>query len=226
MSWHAWLVLLRPRRVAALLSRIAQSGRPAPSLWQVEMGILRMWHRILFRGDTIGTCEHHPIRRTWRARLLHFRPIRFPFLIWERAIAPWDLSGFLSSQAQFIRHLMCAHHDGTQCAYDLQILSLQPGALQTLRAQVARIVEVDDARSRWVRDLCVYERYHEELLDAVERMLAGACELDPEDATDPDISFWAYLEWCRRQPATPKAWWVAWRSGRFDWVRGIQLEVV
>jgi hypothetical protein len=224
MSWHAWLVLLRPGRVIALLERIQQSGRRAPNLWQVEVGILRMWHRIVFRGDTIGTCKTHPIRDNWRARMLHLRAFRFPFLVWERAITPWDLSGFLSGRSQFIRHLLCAHHDGTQCVYDLQILSLQPGALMQLREPLARIVAVDNARSRWVRDLCVYERYHDELLVSVDRMLAGAQELDPADATDPDISFWAYLDWCRFQPATPRAWWKAWRAGRFDWVRGVDGE--
>jgi len=226
MSWHAWLLLLRPRRVQTLLARIAASGRPAPCLWQVEMGILRMWHRMIFRGDTIGTCQHHPVRQGWRAWWLQFRLIRFPFLVWERAITPWDLSGFLSQRAQFIRHLLCAHHDGRQCIYDLQILSLNPGALVQLRTALLQIVEVDDARSRWVKDLCVYAHYHEELLAAVDAVLAGAEELDPVDAEDPDISFWAYLRWCRRQPESPAALWRAWRAGRFDWVEGIQVEVV
>ena len=226
MSWHAWLLLLRPLRVLAMLDRISARGRAVPNLWQLEVGILRMWHRIVFRGDTIGTCGQHPVRPGWRAWLLQWRPLRFPFLVWERAIAPWDLTGFLSSQAQFSRHLLCAHHDGTQCVYDLQILSLSPGGLDTLRSEVARVVEVDDARSRWVRDLCVYERYHEELLEAVDAVRSGAKELNPSDGTDPDISFWAYLDWCARQPQTPGSWWRAWRSGRFDWVGGVKLEAV
>ena len=224
MTLHSRLLLLRPLRVRRWLERLQASGLRVPNLWQVELGILRMWHRILFRGDTVGTCQRYPVRQGFRARLLQFRPIRFPFLVWERAITPWDLSGFLSSQAQFIRHLLCAHHDGTQFVYDLQILSLIPGALEALRVEVLRIVEVDDARSRWVRDLCVFERYHEDLLEAVERVLAGAKELDPADSLDPDISFWAYLAWCRRQPSTPRSWWRAWRAGHFDWVHGIGLE--
>ena len=224
-SWHAHLLLLRPRRVAARLEQVLQQGalQRAPNLWQIELAVLRMWHRILFRSQTIGTCTL-PVRATWRARWLRFRPLRFPFLVWERAIAPWDLSGFLSSHAQFIRHLLGAHHDGTQCVYDLQILSMEPGALEHLREAVARVVEVDDRRSRWLRDLCVFERYHDDLLVAIEAVQAGSVELRPQDAHDPDISFWALMRWCARQPDTPAKWWRAWREGRFEWERGLLVE--
>jgi len=227
VAWHAWLVLLRPRRVLALLERLEQAAVPGvrvPNLWQIELGVLRMWHRILFRSETIGTCATHPVRPNWRAGLLRARWIRFPFLVWERAIAPWDLSGSLSSEAQFRRHLLGAHHDGTQCVYDLQILSLFPGALDDLERTVERLVWVDDRRSRWLADLCVYANYHSELLGHIRTIRGGALELVESDADDPDVSFWAYLRWCARQPASPGAWWHAWRSGRFSWIRGISVE--
>lgn len=228
IPWHAHLVLLRPRRVLARLERIAArtgSDVPVPNLWQIELGVLRMWHRILFRGDTIGTCSHHPVRRGWRARLLSVRAIRLPFLIWERAITPWDLSGFLSSREQFVRHLVAAHHDGTQCVYDLQILSLYPGALEELSAVLQQVADQSDRRSRWLADLCVFAHYHEELLAHVHTIQSGARELVNGDADDPDISFWAYLRWCAQQPSSPGAWWRAWRSGRFAWRTGWTGEV-
>ena len=223
LPWHAHLVLLRPRRALALLNRVRSMGviEPVPTLWQLQLAVLRMWHRIVFRSETIGTCHSHAVRSTWRARLLRFRPLRFPFLCWERAITPWDLIGWLSSRAQFVRHLLCAHHDGTQCVYDLQILSLEEGALDELRQAVVRIVQNDDRRSRWVRDLCVFEGYHEGLLAAIDAVRGGALELNGRDGASPDISFWATMRWCARQPVTPTAWWAALRAGRFDWEHGL-----
>lgn len=215
MTWHAWIVLLWPRRVAEGLARVSAAGLPAPNLFQVELGVLRMWHRILFRSETIGTCREDPVRSSWRARLLAWRPLRFPFLVLERAITPWDLSGFLASPQQIVRHLLGAHHDRTQCIYDVQLLALHPGWLERLRERAAAIVTGTDPRAAWLRDLCVHERYHERVLDAVERVLAGEVELDPRDAEDPDISFRAYLRWCARQPGTPADAIRAWRAGAF-----------
>ena len=110
-GWHARLVLLAPGRVAEGLARLRAIGwGPVPNLWQVELAVLRMWERILFRSDTIGTCADDPPRRTLRARFLQFRPLRFFGLAWERAITPWDLSGFLSDEAQIVRHLLGLYH--------------------------------------------------------------------------------------------------------------------
>ncbi len=219
--WHAWLLLLSPGTIGRRLADLRASGRfPAvPNLWQVELGVLRMWHRTIFRSETIGTCKDFQVRRTWRARLFQFRPLRFPGLIWERAVVPWDLSGLLSPPEQVIRHLLGAHHDRTQFIYDLQML--EPAHLADLLAQTRQIIQRDDRRSRWLRDLTVYERYHESLLEGLERYLAGERELDPADATDPDISFRAYLAWCARQPSSPAATRTAWRAGLFDLQRGL-----
>ncbi len=222
IAWHAWPVLLAPRLVARQLARVDTLGwGPAPSLWQIELGVLRMWHRMVFRPHTIGTCTEDPRRPGWRARLLAWRPLRFPFLVKERAITPWDLSGFLASREQIVRHLLGAHHDGTQCVYDLQLLSLHPGGLAELRDRAAAVVDGTDRRAGWLRDLVVFERYHERLLAAAEAVLGGADELSPADAADPDISFRAYLRWCARQPPTPRETWRAWRSGRFTFERGL-----
>jgi hypothetical protein len=101
---------------------------------------------------------------------------------------------------------------------------MEPGALEQLREAVARVVEVDDRRSRWLRDLCVFEGYHADLLVAIDAIRAGSQELQPEDAHDPDISFWSLMRWCARQPDTPAKWWRAWREGQFEWERGLLVE--
>ena len=222
--WHAWLVLLAPARVNRGLACVVPAGlaTSAPTLWQAELAVLRMWHRIVFRPDTIGTCTEHAVRPTTRARLLYFRPLRFPFLLWERAVTPWDLSGFLASPEQIIRHLVAAHHDGTQCVYDLQLLSLHPGKIAQLAKEVAAVVQHDDARSRWLRDLVVFEHYHENLQTAVNAVARGAAELSARDAHDPDISLRALLRWCCRQPTSPRDTWKAWREGKFGFPEGLK----
>ncbi len=205
--WHAWVLLAWPGAVARALARLAARG-PTPTLWQVELGVLRMWHRVCFRSETIGTCSAHPVRRTLRARLLRWRPLRFPFLLWERAIAPWDMSGLVSSRERVLRHLLGAHHDADQFLYDLEMLDLHPGAVEELLVRVEAVLDGADPRAAWLRDLCVYERYHEDLRDGVRAYLDGAAASD-----DPDISFLAYLAWCRAQPASPGETWRRWRAG-------------
>jgi hypothetical protein len=123
----------------------------------------------------------------------------------ERAIAPFDLSGLWSPPERVIRHLLAAHHDGVQFAYDLELLALWPGRLAELRDAVAEIVEHDTPRARWLRDLVVFDGYHEALLDAVDRVMRGEELSSATEANDPDLSLRAYLRWCarrrqRRQP--------------------------
>src|SRR5690606_34889699 len=134
-----------------------------PNVWQITLGVARMWHRVLFRSETIGTCRTFRPRRTLRARLLAFRALRFPVLLAERAVHPLDFSGLLSDEDRVVRHLLGAHHDGVQFLYDLELLRDRPGALERLRDEARRVVAIDDRRSRWLRDLVVYERYHETL---------------------------------------------------------------
>ena len=218
IPWHARLILLRPRRVLANLKAVHESPQdlPKPSLWQLELAVLRMWQRILFRSQTIGTSVGNPVRPGWRARLLDLRGIRFFFLLFEGSVRPWDLSGLLSTPQNLMRHLLGTHHDGAQFVYDLEILALHAGQLDELRAQARALIEQDTPRSRWLRDLCVYEGYHEALLAAVERARAGDFADETPDANDPDIRFRALLAWAARQPATPRETWRAWRRGEFQ----------
>ena len=193
IPWHAWLVLWRPRRVLEKLRAVERAGivRHVPNLWQIEIGVLRMWYRILFRSEEIGTSATQPVRVSRRARWLAWRALRLPCLLWEGSVRPWDLSGLLSTPDSLTTHLLGTHHDGAAFVYDMQILALEPGRIERLRDEARAVIARDDRRSRWLRDLCVYEGYHEDLLAMVERALERGFELAPEDADDPKISFHA-----------------------------------
>ncbi len=221
IPWHAWPILLFPKRVRDNLERIARSGHydHLPNLWQLELGVLSMWHRVLFRSDTIGTSSGDPPRRTLRARVLAWRPLRFPFLLAERAVAPWDFTGLVSSEERMIKHLIGAHHDGEQFAYDLSILECYPGGLERALQATQSVTREDTARARWLRDLVVYEGYHERLEAALERALADGVAVSGDGAADPDVAFGAYLRWCASQPPTPSATLAAWREGHFRLAR-------
>ncbi len=211
------LILLSPRRVEDNLAKVsaARGSEGLPNLWQLALGVLRMHHRVVFRFETIGMCGDHPVRSSWRARLLQYRPIRFPFLLSERAVAPWDFSGLFSSPERLKSHLLGAHHEKNQFVYDLQIAACYPGCLESIRETCAQIVDGRHPRAEWMRDLTVYEGYHEGLLEAVERAIMNRETLSTEERDDPDITFWAYLDWCGRQPHSLAATWSAWRAGRF-----------
>lgn len=216
---HAYLILLRPSRIRENLEAVRRAGlvETVPNLWQIELGVLRMWHRILFRPETIGMSAAHAVRPGWRARLLEKRPIRFPFLLREGSVAPWDLSGLLSTPERLICHMLGTHHDGNQFVYDLQMLGVHPGRTEELLERARAVVENrDPKRAAWLRDLVVYEDYHETLLAVVERAMEEGVDLPPDEAADPDISFLAYLRWCAQQPATPAEAWRAWRAGALD----------
>mgnify|MGYP000949203555 CR=1 FL=1 len=201
----------------ARLDEIRRAGlvRDVPNAWQISLGVLRMVHRVLFRSETIGTCADHAVRPTLRARLLESRPLRFPFLLREHAVAPLDFSGLLSSPERVIRHLLGAHHDGVQFVYDLQMLSVHPGKLEEALQRARAVVEQRDPRAEWLRDLTVYERYHENLLAALEAAVRGDFPIPDHQVDDPDISFLAYLAWCARQPASPADTARALVGGRF-----------
>lgn len=208
---------MRPDRARSTLEALRRSGlvETVPNLWQVELGVVRMLHRIVFRPDTIGTAVAAPVRDDPWARLLRNRLLRLPFLLHEGSVAPWDLSGLASGPDRIERHLLGTHHDRSQSSYDLELLSIHPGRLERLAARVRAVVDGRDPRHRWLRNLCVYEGYHERLLANVESWLRGDRLADPE-ASDPDVCFAAHLRWCARQPATPREAWRAWREGRLD----------
>lgn len=222
MAWYLYPLLLRPARIQAHLDQIREAGLVdrTPNLWQLSLGVVRMQHRMLFRSDSVGTCSQ-PVRATWRARLLENRAVRLPFLLRERAIAPLNLSGLLSSPERVVRHLVGAHHDGNQFAYDLQMLAAHAGWLERVRDAAREVVETHTPRSRWLRDLCVFEGYHAALLAAAERAMAGDFSLPERDRDDPDVSFFAYLRWCAVQPETPAETWALVRTGRFSIEDGV-----
>jgi len=215
--WHARLLLVRPARVRSTLSALRRSGlvEEVPNLWQVEVGVIRMLHRIAFRPGTIGTAVEGSVRDDRWARLLENRLLRLPFLLREGSIAPWDLSGLASSPDRIERHLLGTHHDRSQSSYDLELLSIHPGRLERLARRVRAVVDGSDPRHRLLRNLCVYDGYHERLLSNVEGWLRGR-PLGTAEASDPDVCFAAHLRWCARQPATPRETWRAWREGRLD----------
>jgi hypothetical protein len=215
-TWHASLLLTRPKQVKIRLNQLVGCGviDRAPTLWQLELGVMRMWHRVIFRSDSIGTSSTHEVRDGWRARILNNRVIRGPLLLLEGAIAPWDHTGLASSSKRVMKHLLAAHHDGHQFDYDLSILKADPGALKLLRSQILAVIQSDSRRHLWLKDLAVYKGYHEALLEAVNRYLSPSPLLKGEDSDDPDITFEGFIQWCLQQPKSPMETWRAWRTGK------------
>ncbi|HRG99545.1 MAG TPA: hypothetical protein PLR99_25030, partial [Polyangiaceae bacterium] len=217
-------LLVRPGEVSEGLARARAAGLPCPvpNEWQLTLGVARMWHRMVFRPESVGAGGGAPPRATWRARALRPRPLRFPFLVAERAIAPLDFSGLLSSRERVLRHLLAAHHGGDEFVYDFELLQLHPGALDELRGRALAIVRGESPRAEWLRDLCVFEGYHEALVSALEALREGALAAA---APCPDTSFFAYLAWCARQPSTPEATLAAALAGEFTVSGGVTAEV-
>jgi hypothetical protein len=117
--------------------------------------------------------------------------------------------------------LLGAHHDGLQFAYDLQMLLVHPGRLEHARDATREVITKDTARAQWLRDLTVYESYHEKLLQAVEAAIEEGVHLPEPEASDPDISFTAYLDWCAAQPASPAETFSALTGGRYTIANGL-----
>ena len=175
-----------------------------------------MYHRLVFRSETIGTSPSGAVRSTWRSKILRHRMVRGPVLWSQGAIAPFDLSGLSSSADRIVQHLLAAHHDGHQFAYDLEILAIWPHELERLEARVEGIINGRDPRSEWYKDLAIYDGYHQHLLEAIRQIRNPEYRLPEDVANDPDISFLAYLKWCARQPETPLETIAAWRRGSFS----------
>lgn len=205
-SWFIRFVLRNPERVEWHLERLYASGRidVRPNLWQVTMGVVYMLHRMVFRPATIGLDET-PVRQTWRARVWHYRPFRFPFLIWEKAIDPIDLTGLSGTMERKHRHLVAAYHPGDNALYDLECMTCDPEALQSLREDVVHILEGQTSRARFLKDLVVYEGYHERLLVLIDRAMAGDFAPAVGKENHPDTTLRGFLRWCAKQPETPEA---------------------
>jgi hypothetical protein len=146
---------------------------------------------------------------------MQYRPLRFPFLVAAKAIAPLDNSGLVQSPERLTNHLITAHHDAVQFAYDVEILKGTEGALERARAATLAVIDGTDPRGERFRDLCVYEGYHERLLATLDDAIAGLPLAPPEQRDDPDITFQAFIRWCLAQPTTPTATFAAWRTGAF-----------
>lgn len=220
----AHVLLLDPDRIEHKLALIRDSGlvRRTPNSWQIALGVLRMAHRITFRSETVGTSSAAPVRPTLRARALSWRALRLPFLLVERAVAPHDFSGLLSSRERVLRHLLAAHHDRHQFVYDLQLLRVEPGALDELLLRARAVVDGSDPRAPWLRDLVVFDGYHESLVAAATRACSGDFGVPDHDAQNPDVTLAAYLDWCAAQPDTPAATLDAVRRGLFSFPRGLE----
>lgn len=219
------LVLVDSDGIARGLERVRASGlaheEDIPNAWQVTLGVLRMWHRLIYRRESMGTGGGLRARATWRAQLLRFQPLRLPFLLAEKAVAPLDFSGLLSTKARLISHLLGAHHDRNEFVYDFDLLRLHPGALEELLVLARDIAESSSPRAAWLRDLCVYEGYHARLATALEQELARPPTSVAPDGAGPDDSFLAYLAWCAKQPRTFHDTWHALKRGTFDFGHGI-----
>jgi len=195
-----WLLLPRPDRTRRNLEALHAAGQidEIPTLFQVFMGVLYMRYRIVFRSDTVGV-DSVPQRETVRAARMAWRVFRAPFLLWERVIAPFDMTGFAATPDFLVRHLVGAYHPGENATYDLSLLAGHPGYLEKAHERVKDVVADPE---HWYRDLVVYEGYHDRLLKLVERALEGDFSLSDSEAIASDASLRGYVRWCCSQPAS------------------------
>ena len=200
------LILRHPARIVATLRRLHAIGRveAEPTPWQIFLGVLRMWRRLVERPESVGESPSDRPRSTLRARLLRRKALRFPFLLREGAVDPLDFTGLGSDAASKIRHLLGAYHPGDNFIYDLEILAAEPGALERLAVLVEEVARGESPRARWLQDLVVYDGYHARLREGLSRALAGdfSAAGDPDD---PDTTLRAHVRWCAAQPLTPAA---------------------
>ena len=205
-TWLVRFVLRNPERVEWYLERLYERGRidARPNLWQVTLGVAYMLHRMVFRPATIGL-DDAPVRQTWRAKMWQYRPLRFPFLLWQKAIDPIDLTGLSGSTERKHSHLVGAYHPGDNALYDLECLSCDAEAIEKLRKDVVEIIKGQTARARFLQDLAVYEGYHPRLLFLIDRAMAGDFAPAPGKEDHPDTTLRGFLHWCAAQPDSPDA---------------------
>ncbi len=222
-AWVHDLLHFRPREIRRRLDGLVEAGEisTAPTLWQLLLGVAYMWHRAVYRPETIGVDPFATPRGTWRARLWRHRPLRAPALLfWKRAVNPLDHTGLGSSDAHMIRHLVGAYHPGDNFHYDLAILALAPDGLATLRRRTLAIVDGSAPDASVLRDLVVYEGYHERLLAAVDAWASGSPPELPH--VNPDTTLPAFLTWCAQQPRTPSETLAAIRVGDLSFAPTVQ----
>lgn len=200
-----YLLLWAPDRVDARLDKLVADGvlDARPNLWQAWLGVVYTWVRVFKRPETVGLSDGAPVRTTLRARLLDTRLMRLPAALATRSVFPIDQLGLGSSDTQLIRHLVGAYHPGKNLYYDLAILDTNPAAMVALRTRTQAIVDGTAPDAAFLRDLCVYDGYHEKLL-AITSAWIDEGRLDREQ-THPDTTLPAFMRWCAAQPETPGA---------------------
>lgn len=213
--WYVRALLVDPERVMQNVARMRERGVVAasPNAWQLSLAVLRLWHRVVFRTETVGTSSGR-VHARLRARLLENRALRLPALLGSRAVIPFDFTGLRSTPERLIDHLLGAHHDRNQFVFDLELLAGH-GALDVLAERVAAILDDRDPRAAWLRDLTVYVGYHESLATAVAHARTAGPAMTEAEASDPDLTLRGLVAWCARQPATPGETLAAWQAGTF-----------
>jgi hypothetical protein len=218
-----------PGPVGAAVRRGVPATLPNP--WQVALGVARMQHRLLTRPGTVGLARA-PRVPGWSTWWLEHQLVRAPFLLLEGTVVPGDLSGLRSSPTTLVRHLLGTFHAGAEANYDLEILAARaPAMLATLRTACVDVIADRHPRAARWKKLCVYEGAHTALLPRIEAALqgrfldndgdeGGGSGDDGDSPGNPDVSFFAFLRFCARQPADAAATWAAWRAGRLHFAHG------
>lgn len=217
-AWYWYLLLWAPARIERRLAALEAAGvvERAPNLWQVWMGVLYMWTRVVRRPETIGLSDGEPVRDTPGARRLRRRRHRARALFRARAVNPLDQVGLGSSAGHIRRHLLGAYHPGDNFLYDLQILDVEPGEVAALEAEVRAVVEGRHPDATFLRDLVVYEGYHERLLAGVEAWRAR--DARGEHLDHPDTTLPSFLGWCASMPPGPRETLGAATRGELSWM--------
>lgn len=212
IPWFYYLLLHDPRQLQKNLHLLKERGhiQEIPSLWQVVLGISHMWHFTVANVDAIGTSQEAPVRDNPRARLLKNQFIRFFALMAEGSINPLDRTGLALSPKRKMRHVLGTFHATGEMAqtviYDLQLLDCYPGALKTLGQRLEKLLKQPDARDEWIKDMAVYQGYHEDLVPVVKRCLKGDFSVNvPTQREGDDYTVTSFVERCLGFPPTPQA---------------------
>lgn len=199
------LLLHNPKLLQKNLRLLKERGhiREIPTLWQVFQGMAQQWWYTVNNLETLGHDFENPIRDSIGAKLLQPHAMRFLPLMIEGAINPADRTGLALTPERKMRHILGTHHPPETVIYDLQLLDCYPGALDTLRAKLVAIIEGDDFKSRWLKDLVVYEGYHESILPTVDRAIAGDFSVSLPPRPGDDFTVGSFAERCLACPPKP-----------------------
>ncbi len=210
IPWVYYLLLHNPRLLQKNLGLLKERGhiQEIPTLWQVVQGISHMWRFTVANVDAIGTSQEAPVRDNPRAHLLKNQFIRFFALMAEGSINPLDRTGLALTPKRKMRLVLVTFHATGEMAqtviYDLQLLDCYPGALKTLGQRLEKLLKQPDARDEWIKDMAVYEGYHEDLVPVVKRCLKGDFVVHvPTQREGDDYTVTSFVERCLGFPPTP-----------------------